>query len=147
MSKNTCTFLAILVTMRVQWLPNGGGPCLHWKPLNATIRRVFTPYCPGGCHGHQFWLKNRFVPLWNHCSKASIQKAQNRPTTQLIEATSYIERSNATIKDKELSNFSSYQTLIMEKNWWSYQAAMKLVKSWRSWPSIADKLLSFLHDL
>ena len=32
------------------------------------------------------------------------------------------------IKAKELPNFSSYQMLIMDKNWQSYQSAMKLVK-------------------
>ena len=35
--------------------------------------------------------------------KASVQKARNGPSTQLVEATSCIERSNATIKAKELS--------------------------------------------
>jgi hypothetical protein len=35
--------------------------------------------------------------------EASVQKARNRPSTQLIEATSCIERSNTTIKDKEHS--------------------------------------------
>jgi hypothetical protein len=36
-------------------------------------------------------------------SKARVQKAQNRPSTQLIKATSCKERSNVTIKAKELS--------------------------------------------
>ena len=35
------------------------------------------------------------------CSKATVQKAQNGPSTQLIKATSYVERSNAMIKAKE----------------------------------------------
>ncbi len=26
-------------------------------PPDAAIGQVFTPYCPGGCHGHQFRLK------------------------------------------------------------------------------------------
>jgi hypothetical protein len=36
-------------------------------------------------------------------SKGSIQKARNGPSTQLNEATSCIERSNATMKAVELS--------------------------------------------
>jgi hypothetical protein len=63
-------------------------------------------------------------------SKASVQKAQNGPSTQLIEATSCVERSNATIGAEELSNFSSYQMLTTDRNWQSYLAAMKLVKKW-----------------
>jgi len=59
-------------------------------PLEAAIGRVFTPYRPGGRHGHRFWL-----------FEASIQKAQNGPSTQLIEATSCVESSNAMNKAKE----------------------------------------------
>ena len=49
-----------------------------------------------------FGIKNRVVALWKSLSEASIQKARNRPSTQLIEATSCIERSNATLKAEEL---------------------------------------------
>ena len=35
--------------------------------------------------------------------EASVKKARNGPSTQLIEATSCVERSNATIKAKELT--------------------------------------------
>jgi hypothetical protein len=47
--------------------------------------------------------------------KASVQKARNRPSTQLIGATSCIERSNAMTKAEELIKFSSYQTLTTAK--------------------------------
>jgi hypothetical protein len=36
-------------------------------------------------------------------SEASVQKAQNGPSAQLIEGTSCIDRSNATMKAEELS--------------------------------------------
>jgi hypothetical protein len=49
--------------------------------------------------------------------EASAKKARNGPSTQLIEATSCVERWNTTIKAEELHNFSSYQMLIMDKNW------------------------------
>jgi hypothetical protein len=45
--------------------------------------------------------------LW-HCETAS---------TQLIEATSCVEKSNVTIEAEELSYLSSHQTLTMDKNW------------------------------
>jgi hypothetical protein len=30
--------------------PDGAHQWLHAKPLDAAIRQVPTPYCPGGCH-------------------------------------------------------------------------------------------------
>jgi hypothetical protein len=50
-----------------------------------------------------FGVKNRVVALWKSLSEASIQKARNGPSTQFIESTSCIERSNATMKAEELS--------------------------------------------
>jgi hypothetical protein len=112
-------------------------------PLDAAIRSVFAPNCPDGRHGHRFWrIKNWVVVLWKLPFEASVQKAQNGASTQLIKATSCVERPNATIKAEEPRNFSSYQTLITDTNW-SYHAAMKPVKkSWRSWAPIAVKLLN-----
>jgi hypothetical protein len=48
-----------------------------------------------------FSIKNRVVALWKLLFEASIKKARNGPSTQLIEATSCVERSKATIKAKE----------------------------------------------
>jgi len=50
-----------------------------------------------------FGVKNRVMVLRNSLFKASIQKAQNGPSPQLIEATSCIEMSDAMIKAKEHS--------------------------------------------
>jgi len=50
-----------------------------------------------------FGVKNRVVVLWKSLSKASVKKARNGPSTQLIEATSCVERSNATMKAEELT--------------------------------------------
>jgi hypothetical protein len=50
-----------------------------------------------------FSVKNRVVALWKSLSEASVQKAQNGPSTQLIKATSCVERSNTTIEAEELS--------------------------------------------
>ena len=32
-------------------IANGAHLWLHAKPLDTAIGRVFTPHCPGGCHG------------------------------------------------------------------------------------------------
>jgi len=50
-----------------------------------------------------FGVKHRVVALWKSLSEASIQKARNGPSTQLIEAASCVERSNTTMKAEELS--------------------------------------------
>jgi hypothetical protein len=52
----------------------------------------------------------------------------NGPSTQLIEATSCVERWNATIKAEETSYLSSYQTLTTEINLRSYQSPKNLVE-------------------
>jgi hypothetical protein len=49
-----------------------------------------------------FGENNRVVALWKSLSEASVKKARNGPSTQLIEATSCVERSNATMKAEEL---------------------------------------------
>jgi len=50
-----------------------------------------------------FGGKNRVVALWKSLSQASVQKARNGPSTQLIKAISCVERLNATMKAEELS--------------------------------------------
>jgi hypothetical protein len=50
-----------------------------------------------------FGVHNRVVALWKSLFEASVQKARNGLSTQLIEATSCEERWNATIKAEELS--------------------------------------------
>ena len=101
---------------------------LPYVPSDAAIGQVFAPYRPGGHHGHQFWFKKLSCGVVNRCFKARIQKAQNRPSTQLIEATSCVKRSNATIQAEEFSYLSSHQTLTADKNLWRYHLGMKLDK-------------------
>jgi len=66
-------------------------------PLDPAIGQLFAPYLPGGCHGHQFWRKKLSCGIVKSLFKASVKKAQNGPSTQLIELTSCVESSNATI--------------------------------------------------
>jgi hypothetical protein len=65
-------------------MPQSGEYSPHIAPVDAMVI--------------DFGVKNRVVVLWKSLSKASIKKARNGPSTQLIEATSCVERSNATIK-------------------------------------------------
>ena len=72
-------------------------------PLDAAIGRVFAPYRPSGRHGHRYRRKKSSCGVVKSLFEASVQKAQNGPYTQLNEAMSCVERSNATIKAKELT--------------------------------------------
>jgi hypothetical protein len=109
-------------------------------PLDTAIGPVFARITPADAMVIDFSIKNQVVALWKSLFEARVQKAQNGPSTQLSEATSCVKRSDTRIKAEELHNFSSYQTLIMDKNWQNYQAAMKLVKK-LAWAPIAVKLL------
>jgi len=70
-------------------------------PLNAAIGQLSAPYRSGGHHGHRFLCKKSSCGVVKSLFEASVQKAQNRPSTELIEATGCVERSNATMKAKE----------------------------------------------
>jgi len=72
----------------------------HWtSPLGEYSPRI----APVDTMVIDFCVKNWVVALCNCCSKASIQKAQNIPSNQLIQTTSCVEKSNITIKAKEHS--------------------------------------------
>jgi hypothetical protein len=72
-------------------------------PLDATIGRVFVPYCPGGRHGHRFRRNKSSGGIVKPLFEVSDKKVRNSPSTQLIKATSCIERWNATINAEELT--------------------------------------------
>jgi hypothetical protein len=72
-------------------------------PLYAAIGQLFAPYRPSGRHGHRFRRKKSSCGVVKSLFEASVKKARNGPSTQLIEATSCVERSNATIKAEELT--------------------------------------------
>jgi len=74
-------------------------------PLDAAIGRVFAQYRPGGRHGHRFWRKKSSCGIVKLLFKASVQKAQNVPSTQLIEATSCVKMSKPRLKPKSTANF------------------------------------------
>ncbi len=73
--------------------------------LDATGRRNRAIICPvfGGRHGHRFRRKKLSCGVVKSLFETSVQKAQNGPSTQLIEATSCVERSNVIVKAKEHS--------------------------------------------
>jgi hypothetical protein len=72
-------------------------------PLDAATGQLFAQYRPGGRHGDWFWRNTLSFGIVKLLSKASIQKAWNRPSTQLIKATSCVDKLNATMKAEELS--------------------------------------------
>ena len=75
--------------LRSHWTPPLGKYSPHIAPADAMVI--------------DFWLKTSSCGVVKSLSEASVQKARNGPFTQLIEAKSCVERSDATIKAKELS--------------------------------------------
>ena len=71
--------------------------------LDAAIGQEIAPYCPSGRHGHRFRHNKSSCGVVKLLFEASVQKARNGPSTHVIEATSCVERSNATIKAEEHS--------------------------------------------
>jgi hypothetical protein len=65
-----------------------------------TLGKYLPRIAPADVMVIDFGSKNQVVALCNRCFKASVQKSRNGPSTQLIEATSCVERSNATIQAK-----------------------------------------------
>jgi hypothetical protein len=53
--------------------------------------------------GHRFRRKKMSCGIVKLLFEVSVQKARNGPSTQLVQATSCVERSNTMIKDKEHS--------------------------------------------
>jgi hypothetical protein len=72
----------------------------HWTlPLSKYLLHI----APADVMVINFWPKKSSCGIVKSLSEASVQKARNGPSTQLIEATSCVERSNATIRAEELS--------------------------------------------
>jgi hypothetical protein len=61
--------------------------CHHWA-LGKYSPRI----APADAMVINFGVKNQGVALRICCSKASVQKAQNKPSSQLIKATGCVER-------------------------------------------------------
>ncbi len=68
----------------------------HWTPPSGE----YSPRIAPADMVIDFGVKNRVV---ESLFEASVQKAQNRPSTHVIKATSCVERSNATIKAEKHS--------------------------------------------
>ena len=90
----------------------------HWTPPSGDYLSRIAPADA---------MVIKFLPNKSSCgvvkslSEASVKKARNGPSTQPTEATSCVERANATIKAatikaEELSKLSSYHTLTTDKN-------------------------------
>jgi hypothetical protein len=58
---------------------------------------------PADAMAIDFGENNQVVALWKSLSEASVKKARNGPSTQLIEAPSCVEGLNATMKAEELT--------------------------------------------
>ena len=102
--------------------PDGARPELHWKPLDAKCLRRIAPAAA---------MVNEFIETAQNTNKTQLLASnystfralinsenfipQNRPSTQLIDATSFVSMWNATIGAEELVIISIYQTLSADK--------------------------------
>ena len=119
--------------------PDRAQPGLHAEPLDVTIGQVHAPYCPGGRHGH--W--------WRQHNKHTKQKLFSRNLRYITTYAKLVQKSTKgtlyschckckfieiTIDSKKaetISNFSSYQTLKLDKNLWRNSSPKKLQKKLR----------------
>ncbi len=141
--KNAPPLLAILLAMTMPWCnseciaqcgrsranPDANG-CCH-QASNCPVLSRQTPWS-------SIWCEKLTCGIKKSLSKASIQKAQSRPSTQIIKGTMpQLElKSSAVllaIKCYPLTKFDE----IIGLQW-------NLIKSGRSWLSIAVKLLSWM---
>ena len=72
----------------------------HWTP---PLGENSPCIAPADAMVIDFWRKKSSCGVVKIAFQASVQKAQNGPSTQLIKAMSCVVRSNSTIQAKELS--------------------------------------------
>ena len=73
--------------------------------LEAAIGQLFASYRPSGRHGHRYRRKKLSCGVVKSLFEASIEKARNRPSTQIIEAMSCVEGGKPRLKPKSAPNF------------------------------------------
>ncbi len=105
--KNAADSLAISMAMRIRRY--GAEQISQYGRTRATLDAT-------GCRHREsmvigFGIKKSSCGVVKLLFKASVQKARNGPSTQLIEVTSCVERSNAIIKAEEHSELSSYHKI------------------------------------
>jgi hypothetical protein len=83
----------------------------HWMPPSgAYLHRIATEIAMVLIFG----IKNRVVVFASF--EASVQTAQNRPSTQLIEATSCVDEWHVTIGEQALDYILRYQMSLEDQN-------------------------------
>ena len=88
--------------LRAMWIRRYGAVRIAQYGRSRATLDATGHHHPGGLHGHRFWHQKSSCGVVKSLSDASVQKARKGPSTQLIEATSCVDRSNTTMKAKEL---------------------------------------------
>ncbi len=90
--------------------PNGGGPELHSKPLDATIGQVFAPYHPSGQRGCMQENSTKKAPYLLAISMAVVVRryntvciAQWRGSRAMTEATGWRHRASIAGNSRQLA--------------------------------------------
>jgi hypothetical protein len=120
-------------------LPNGAHPGLHSKPLDAAIRRVpVVLYRPPAAaivdnlNCKHKTTNNKLLLASNYGIRQLLVVYENfippnGPSTQLIDGTSCVKMWDSPNGAEELTHISSYQQLLVDKNWRSYKPSKKII--------------------
>ena len=111
--------------------PNRALPGLHTEPLDVTIGRLFAPYCPGASamviDGDDTQNKNFSFTV--HHAYSKLVKKDTKGTLYSSHLKCEFEKiAIDSKKDETIGNFSSYQTLKLDKNLWRISSPKKLKK-------------------
>ena len=114
--------------------PNRAQPGLHAEPLNFAIGILLAPYCPGASamvvdgsnttSTHKKLLALRYITA---CAKL-VKKDTKGTLYSSHSKFEFLEIAINSKKAKTISNFSSYQTLKLDKNLWRNSSPKKLQK-------------------
>ena len=109
-------------------------PGLHAEPLDVAIGQLLAPYCPGGRHGHWWQRHNKHThKIISNLQYITtymklVQKSAKGTLYSCHWKCKLVEIVIDTKKADTISNFSSYQTLKLDKNLWRKSSPKKLKK-------------------
>ena len=118
-------------------LPDRSLPGLHAEPLDVTIRQLLASYCPGvsamvidngdTTYTHKKLLALRY-DIVHHAYTKLVKKVTKGNLYSSNLKFEFVEIAIDSKKAGTISNFSSYQTLKLDKNLWRNSSPKKLKK-------------------
>jgi hypothetical protein len=115
-------------------LPDRAQPGLQAEPLNISIGQLFTPYCPGTSAmviggGNTTNTTKKTFSVMVHCAYTKLVKIDTKGTLYSSHSKcEFLEIAIDRKKAETIHNFSSYQTLKLDKNSLRNSSPKKLKK-------------------